>query len=144
MAEQIAKAAAESQQLRTGLKPKSVNVVVSGDTLVITLQGALSPAEQLLSQSREGAAKVLELHRQLFHSSSGPLRAQIERITGTEVRDSDAAMEPTRGPVFKIFTTGTAVQVFLLKHVFPTQAWSGEVGQDRVKSGDLRVSSVLQ
>src|ERR1700735_3503618 len=40
--------------------PKSVSVVLSGETLVVTLHGALSPAEQAMAQSPEGAAKEQE------------------------------------------------------------------------------------
>ena len=41
---------------RTGHEPQSVAVVLSGDTLLITLHGALSPAEKALAQSPEGAS----------------------------------------------------------------------------------------
>lgn len=126
IAEQIALAATASQRQRTGRDPKSVNVVVSGDTLVITLQGALSPAEHLLAQRPEGAAKVAEFHRELFKSASDSLRAEIERITKVEVRESDAAVEPTKGSVVQVFATGTMVQVFLLTRPLPTETWSGE------------------
>src|SRR5277367_4623852 len=85
MAEQIAQAATAFQQQRTGHEPKSVSVVLSGETLVVTLHGALSPAEQAMAQSPEGAAKVQEFHRQLFLNSSDTLRQEIKRITGMEV-----------------------------------------------------------
>jgi len=125
MAQQIAQAAAVFQRQRTGRAPRSVNVVVSGDTLVITLQGALSPAEQLMAQSSDGAAKVAEFHRELFQSASDPLRAEIKRITNVEVREANAEVEPTNGAVVQMFTTGTMVQVFLLTHPLPSQTWSG-------------------
>jgi hypothetical protein len=60
-AEQIAQAAIVFQQQRTGHEPQSVAVVLSGDTLLITLHGALSPAEKALALSPEGAARVLEI-----------------------------------------------------------------------------------
>ncbi len=126
MAQQIAEAATAFQQQRTGRAPRSVNVVVSGDTLVITLQGALSPAEQLMAQSPDGAAKVAEFHRELFQSASEPLRAEIKRITNVEVREANAEVEPTRGSVVQTFATGTMVQVFLLTHPLPSQTWNGD------------------
>jgi uncharacterized protein YbcI len=70
IAEQIAQAAAAFQQDRTGHAPKSVSVVLTGDTLVVTLNDALSPAEQAVAQNPEGAAKVREFHRQLFLNAS--------------------------------------------------------------------------
>ena len=89
VAQQIAQAAIAFQQQRTGHEPQSVAVVLSGDTLLITLHGALSPAEKALSQSPEGAARVQEFHRQLFANSADELRQEIKRITGVEVRRSD-------------------------------------------------------
>ena len=114
MAQQIAKAAFAFEQLRTGNHvPKSVTVVLSEGTLVITLREALSPAEKALASSPAGAARVQEFHRQLFASASGSLRQEIQRITGSEVREATAELEPAGG-VVHAFTTGTVVQVFLL------------------------------
>ena len=114
MARQVAQAASAFQQQRTGLAPKAVTVVLSQDTLVITLHGALSPAEKAMADSPEGAAKVQEFHRQLFTNSAEPLRQEIKRITGVDVREATAEVEPTTGTVVQVFTTGTMVQVFLL------------------------------
>jgi uncharacterized protein YbcI len=56
MAQQIAQAASAFQQQQTGHVPKTVTVVLSEDTLVITLRGVLSPAEQAVAKNLEGAA----------------------------------------------------------------------------------------
>jgi uncharacterized protein YbcI len=125
MAEQIAEAATTFQQQRTGHAPKSVSVVLSGDTLVVTLHGALSPAEQAMAQNPVGAAKVQEFHRQLFLSASDQLRKEIKRITGVDVREACAEVEPETGSVVKVFTTGTMVQVFLLTKPLSTETWNG-------------------
>ncbi|MGA2440531.1 MAG: Na-translocating system protein MpsC family protein [Tepidisphaeraceae bacterium] len=119
MAQQIAQAATAFQQQRTGHAPKSVSVVLSGDTLVVTLHGALSPAEQVMAQSPQGAAKVQEFHRQLFQSASDTLREEIKRITGMNVREAAAEVEPLSGAVVQVFTTGTMVQVFQLSGIVP-------------------------
>ena len=126
MAQQIAKAAIAFEQRRTGNHvPKSVTVVLSEGTLVITLHEALSPAERVLSRSPAGAAQVQEFHRQLFANSSATLRQEIQRITGMEVREAAAEVEPTTGAVVQAFTTGTVVQVFLLSGIAPTETWRG-------------------
>jgi len=114
MAKQIAQAATEFEQQRTGQAPQSVTVVLSDDTLVITVHGALSRAERELARSAAGAAQVQEFHRELFLSSCGPLRQEIERITGASVREAAAEVEPASGTVVQVFSTGTVVQVFLL------------------------------
>src|SRR5947209_13124364 len=96
MAQQIAQAAIAFEQRRTGKHvPTSVTVVLSEGTLVITLHEALSPAERAMSKTPDGAAQVQEFHRQLFASSSEGLRQEIQRITGMEVREATAAVEPT-------------------------------------------------
>jgi uncharacterized protein YbcI len=125
MARQIAQAASDFEQRRTGHMPKSVTVVLSEKTLVITLHGALSPAEKALAKSPAGAAQVQEFHRQLFANASDSLREDIKRITGVEVREATAEVEPTTGTVVSVFTTGTTVQVYLLAHALPTETWSG-------------------
>ena len=111
-AQQIAQAAIAFQQQRTGHEPKAVAVVLSGDTLLITLHGALSPAEKALAQSPEGAAQLQEFHRQLFTNSANDLRQEIKRITGVEVREATVEVETTTGTVVQVFTSGTMVQVF--------------------------------
>ena len=126
MAQQIAQAAIAFEQRRTGnYHPKSVTVVLSEGTLVITLHEALSPAERELARTPAGAAQVQEFHRQLFASSSDTLRQEIKRITGMEVREATAEIEPASGAVVHAFTTGTVVQVFMLAGSAPTEAWSG-------------------
>ena len=124
MAQQIARAASVFEQERTGHAPGSVTVVLSDNTLVLTLHGALSPAEKALARSPEGAAQVQEFHRQLFSTSCEPLRQEIRRITGVEVREATAEVETTTGTVVQVFTTGTVVQVFLLARDVPAGTWS--------------------
>jgi uncharacterized protein YbcI len=119
MAEQIAQAATAFQQQRTGHEPKSVSVVLGGDTLVVTLHGALSLAEQAMAQSPEGAARVREFHRQLFLNASETLRHEIKRITGMDVREATAEVEPASGAVVQVFTSGTMVQMFQLSGTVP-------------------------
>jgi uncharacterized protein YbcI len=124
MAEQIAEAAKAFQRERTGRSPTSVNVVLSGDTLVVTLHGALSPAEQEMARTAEGAAKVREFHRQLFLNASDSLQREIKRITGMDVREATADVEPKSGALVQVFTSGTMVQMFLLSGEVPAESFN--------------------
>ena len=124
MAELVAKAAREFQHRRTGHEPQAVTVVLSGETLVITLHGALSPAERALASSPAGAAQVQEFHRQLFANSAASLRQEIKRITGVDVREAAAEVETTTGTVVQVFTSGTMVQVFQLARGITAKAWN--------------------
>jgi uncharacterized protein YbcI len=124
IARQIAEAATDFEKQRTGHVPRSVSVVLNEDTLVITLRGALSPAEKALAANPTGAAQLQELHRRLFAAASEPLRREIERITGVEVRDATAEIDTAAGAVVEVLMTGTVVQVFLLAEGVATEAWS--------------------
>lgn len=127
IAQQIAQAAIAFEQRRTGSHvPKSVTVVLSEGTLVITLHEALSPAEKELAKTSAGAAQVQEFHRQLFATSSESLRQEINRITGMNVREAVAEVEPATGAVVQAFTTGSVVQVYQLAGNSPTETWSGK------------------
>lgn len=125
MAKQVAQAAMSLHAQRTGHAPKAVTVVLSGDTLVVTLHEALSPAEKALAKNPAGAAQVQEFHRQLFATSSGALQQEIARITGVKLREAAGEVEATTGAVVHAFTTGTMVQVFLLAEPVPADAWNG-------------------
>lgn len=129
MAQQIAQAANEFQERLTGHPPASVSVVLGADTLVITLHGALSAAEQKMVETPEGAAKVQEFHKNLFATALDQLRPQIKRITGMDVRQASAEVETKSGAVVQVFTNGTAVQVFLLSGNVPP----GECGVAEIK-----------
>lgn len=133
MAEQVAHAVRDYQQLRTGHAPESVTVVLSEGMLVVTLHGALTLAEKTLSRTPEGAAQVREFHRDLFQNSLAPLRKEIERITGVAVREAAAEVEPLTGAVVQVFTTGTMVQVFQLAGGLSAETWNGIQDQE---SGD--------
>ncbi len=129
-AQQIARAASAFEKRLTGHAPQWVTVVLSEGTLVVTLHGALSPAEKAMAQTPAGAAQVQEYHRELFNSSSDPLRQEIKRIIGVEVREAAAEIESTTGTVVKAFTTGTVVEVFLLTDAVPADSWSGKGSED--------------
>ena len=131
MARQIAKAASDFQQQRTGILPGAVTVVLSDQTLVITLHGALSAAEKALAKSPGGALQVQEFHRELFASSAEPLRQEIKRITGVDVREAAAEVEPSTGTVVQVFTSGTMVQVFLMAQNIPAATWNADELSDK-------------
>jgi len=136
MAQRVAQAASAFQHRRTGYAPQSVTVVMSEDVLVITLHGALTPAEKAVARDAAGAAQVQEFHRQLFNNSSGSLREEITRITGVEVREVNADVGTTAGTVVQVFMTGTMVQVFMLADRVAPDTWSGSGSDGGIGLGD--------
>jgi uncharacterized protein YbcI len=119
-----------------------VKVVVGDDTLVVTLQNALTPAENALAKNPAGAARVQEFHRQLFANSMDEMRQEIKRITGREVREAAAEVETATGSVVHAFTTGAMVQVFLLAPGrLPDASADGDSdGASRADDDGLRVA----
>lgn len=129
VAQQIAEAAVAFERKRTGHSPESVTVVLGNETLVITLHGALSPAERTLAQTPAGASQVQEFHRELFKNSSESLRQDIKRITGVDVRDATTEVETNAGTIVQVFSSGTVIQVFVMAKDVPTGSWS-DVGKE--------------
>ena len=138
MAQQVAEAISVFQEKRTGYPPKAVTVVLSDDTLVVTLHEALSPAEKALGSTSEGAAQVQEFHRQLFISSVDLLREEIRRITGVAVGEAAAEVEATTGAVVHAFTSGTMVQVFRLAGPIAADAWNGSALEDQSQKTEVQ------
>jgi uncharacterized protein YbcI len=123
MAQQIAQTAITFEEQRLGRRPKSVTVMLGGDTLVITMHGVLSRAEMILAENSVGAAKLLEFHQELFNHSSEPLRQEIKRITGLELCEIGKVKAVA---AVQVFPTGTVVQVFLLHGRIPdADHWNG-------------------
>jgi len=79
-----------------------------------------------MASTPEGARKVQEFHRELFTHASKGLSDQIERITGLQVREAAAEVEPKSGTVIHAFTSGTMVQVF---QFHPQKGKNGAVGK---------------
>ena len=119
MVQQLVEAATTFHLQQTGRAPRGVAVVISDDTVVVTLHEAFSPAELALASSPAGAANLREFHHELFRNSAGLLRKEIERITGRKVRETAAEIDPGTGSVVHAFTSGTTVQVFLLNGRMP-------------------------
>ncbi len=115
-ARRIARAVCAAHRERTGRAPESVTVVQAGPTLVATLHGALAPAERAVAGSPGVGALLREFHRALFDCAGGPLRREIERITGAKVREAAAEVQGA---------TGVVVQLFALDGDLPTGTWSG-------------------
>ena len=136
IAQQLARVASRFQEQRTGHSPKTVTVVLSADTLVVTLHEALTPAEKALARSPAGAAQVQEFHRQLFATSTEEMRREIKRITGRQVREAAAEIETATGTVVHAFTTGAMVQVFLLTPDALADADAESVSTDQIKRAE--------
>ena len=126
MAQKVAQVAGVFQHQTTGHAPKAVLAALCGDTLVITLHNALTPAEEALARrSPKDAARVQAYYRQLFASSADSLHEEIKRVTGVAVREAAVKVDTATGAVVHAFTSGSVVQVFLLARGLSQDAWHG-------------------
>ena len=124
IAQQIAGAAIAFQREATGISPESCTVLMGEQTLVVTLQDALSLAEKQMARTPEGAARVNEFHRRLFQASGGALHQELQRILGVEISESSVEMEPGAGSFVEVFPSGALVQVFILARSVSPGMWS--------------------
>jgi uncharacterized protein YbcI len=115
-ARQIARAASAFQREAAGRSPESVAVALAGTTLVVTLHGALSRAEQALARTQAGVTLLQDFHRGVFASAGGPLRREVARVTGTEVLETMVEIQAA---------TRTVVLVFALAGTVPPEVWNG-------------------
>ena len=100
------------QTERTGHAPLVV-------TVVLERRHAGDHAHDAFDAGRKGAGR--RWRRQsagvspaVVSYSADALRKEIKSITGREVREAAAEVEPATGSVVHAFTTGNLVQVFLL------------------------------
>ena len=136
LVQEIAEAVMAFQEKTTGHAPKAVTVVLSRDTLVVTLHEALSLAERDVAKSPTGAKKVQELHRQLFSTSSQQLQTEVKRITGVEWRQVVAEVEPATGAMVQAFTRSAVVQVFCLSQSVTGDGWRGRTRGEPLSEGN--------
>ncbi|MGA2035182.1 MAG: Na-translocating system protein MpsC family protein [Thermoguttaceae bacterium] len=137
VAHQIAQAVSDFEQRRTGRLPKSVTVVLDQNTLLITLHGALSPAEKALATSPAGAAEVQDFHRQLFNNSADSLRQEIRRIAGLELGKANVELG---------FEVGADIPVdrWEMRERSPSGGWPSEVEKVRERQMRIRANKKRQ
>ena len=128
---QVAHSVRNFQQQHTGHAPKSVTVVLSNGTMVVTLHETLSPEEKVLCSTDKGEAQIRDFHRKLIRLSLGPLQDEVERITGSVLREVLVEVESETGAVIYVFTTGSMLQVFKLVGGLSSEVW-GESEPDSV------------
>jgi len=81
MAPQVLRAASTFQEQRTDGVPHSVAIDLGDDTLVITLNEVLSPAEKTLSKSGTDAAQMREIYRHFIAGALASLRQHMKALS---------------------------------------------------------------
>ena len=142
MAQQVAQAAIAFQKQRTGRAPAAVTVVLSEDTLVITLHGALVAGREGPGHEPGGAAKCRSFTASCF--SPRPLAAEgnqeNHRPRGARGGRRSRAGHWNRRARFH---DRHVVQVFLLDGRLARGAAGPEVKSQWHNHGDLAMKSLL-
>jgi uncharacterized protein YbcI len=136
--QKIAHAARACEQRQTKQGRDWVAVFLLEDTIVIALHGSLTTAEQVLVQSPAGVTQVRAFHQHLFTNVSATLVQDVKRITGMEVRDTEADILETTGSVVQVLTTDTMREKFLLAPDRPGGARPPRHGPPRRHADSVR------
>jgi len=125
MARQVARVVRAHHQQQTGQSPSSVTVVLCEGSLVITLHGTLTAAEQAMVRIPDGVVRLEEVQRQLFASSWDVLREEVKRIMGVEIHEETAEVQASTGTVIHTLETTNIDHVILHEHEVSWDSWSG-------------------
>ncbi|MEM9777800.1 MAG: DUF2294 domain-containing protein [Chloroflexota bacterium] len=82
---ELTKAIIKFEKEYLGRGPKDARTFIIEDMILIRLQGVLTPAEQKLSENKDGQVLVKETRRQLFESSRELLDQMVRDVVGVEV-----------------------------------------------------------
>ncbi|MBU1099906.1 MAG: DUF2294 domain-containing protein [Bacteroidetes bacterium] len=87
-----------------GRGPHEIKTFIIDDIILIRLKGVLTPAENNLSSSPDGAKLVKELRSKLIENSSDYLRTVIQNITNACVKSLLTDISPETGERIFVFT----------------------------------------
>lgn len=68
-----------------GRGPVDARTTLINDVVLVRLRGVLTPAEEKLTENREGQVLVKEARRQLFETSKDMFAEIVQEILGTEL-----------------------------------------------------------
>lgn len=90
-----------------GRGPLDARTFFINDMILICLRGVLTPAEQKVSQSREGQSLVKESRCQLFESSRSTIELLVAEIVGCQVISLHTDVSTVTGERVIVLTVDT-------------------------------------
>ena len=87
-----------------GRGPADARTYLVNDIVVVRLRGILTPAEEKLSESKEGRSLVKEARRQLFETSRPILEGFVREILDAELIDLFADISTSTGEGIIVLT----------------------------------------
>ncbi|KKB35581.1 DUF2294 domain-containing protein [Bacillus thermotolerans] len=106
MESEISKAITQWEKDFLGRGSVSVKTDILRDSIIIYLQGILTPAEYAVSQSKEGMLSIKSTRSELVECGLDDLKKMILSITGEEVKSFHTDLSTRTGErvmVFKLF-----------------------------------------
>jgi uncharacterized protein YbcI len=104
MEAEISEALIKFEREYMGRGPTETKTYVIRDMIFIRLKGVLTPAEEQLAKSSEGAKMIKSTRAQLLESARGLLEGIISDITGSEVRSLHTDISAKTGERIIVFT----------------------------------------
>jgi uncharacterized protein YbcI len=93
-----------------GRGPLDARTFFIKDMILVRLTGILTPAEQKLTETREGRVLVKETRRQLFESSRPLLEEMVMQVTGTKMISLHTDMSSRTGERIVVMTVDTSLE----------------------------------
>jgi len=87
-----------------GRGPKEAKTYIIKDMVLVRLKGVLTPAEEQLAKSSEGADLIKRIRRQLLESGRVFLENMVSDITGCQIRSLHTDISTKAGERVIIFT----------------------------------------
>ena len=113
LARLVAHAAGSFEHRLLGRAPSSITVAAAAGSLTVCVHEPLAPVERGLARDAAGAARVQELHLELFDDALDALVVEVRRRTGVTLCGAIAHVDTATGSIVKTFTTGPCVDLFL-------------------------------
>jgi len=89
-----------------GRGPLDARTYLINDMVLVRLRGVLTPAEEKLTENKEGQILVKEARRQLFETSRPILAGFVKDILGTELIDLFSDISTDTGERVIVLTVG--------------------------------------
>lgn len=101
---EISEALVKFEKEYMGRGPAEIKTYIIEDTIFVRLKGVLTPAEQHLSSSSDGAMLIKQVRAQLLEKARSLLEGVIENLTRTKVISMHSDISTKTGERVIIFT----------------------------------------
>ena len=95
--QRVVEAVVKFEKDQMSVTPESVSVDFHPNAVVVTLQGAMCPAEKQYARNKQARALLEGFYSQVFDATKPILEASIEDVLGQRVERSRLSVDPESG-----------------------------------------------